>query len=57
MNSKGQNVIEYIVMVTAVLLVCVYFFLSGPMKQSVNATLNSMVNELNSVNSQITFGP
>ena len=55
MNSKGQNVIEYILMVTAVLIVCIYFFSIGPMKQSVNASLYSMVNEINTSNQQIQF--
>ncbi|MDE2027304.1 MAG: hypothetical protein KGJ11_02025 [Candidatus Omnitrophica bacterium] len=57
MNSKGQNIIEYILMVTAVLLVCIYFFTAGPMKQSVNTALNTMVNEIQNINSQINFSP
>ena len=52
-NSKGQNVAEYVLLVTAVLVVCIYFFTNGPMKQSVNASLGSVVNEINNINSQM----
>jgi Flp pilus assembly pilin Flp len=54
-NSKGQNVIEYVLLVAAVVIVCVYFISSGPMRQTLNATLNSMVNEVKNLNSQIKF--
>ncbi len=57
-NAKGQNMVEYILLVTAVLLVCIYFFTTqsgGPMPKSINATLNSMVNQINNINGQIKF--
>ena len=55
-NNKGQNLAEYIFFVTAVLLVCVYFFapFSGaPMYNAVNGTINSIVNQINIANSQL----
>ena len=54
-DSKGQNMVEYILLVTAVLLVCIYFFMtkSGPMSNSINASLNSIVNQVNNLNSEI----
>ena len=55
-NTKGQNIVEYILLVVAILLVCIYFFTNnGPMPNAVNATLNSIVNQLNNINSQIKF--
>ncbi len=57
-NSKGQNMVEYVLLVTAVLLVCIYFFTAssgGPMPGAINASLNSIVNQLNNLNSQIKF--
>ncbi len=57
-NSKGQNLIEYILLVIAVILVCMYFFLnqtSGPMGSSINAGLYSMVNEINNIQGEIKF--
>jgi hypothetical protein len=50
--------VEYVLLVTAVLLVCVYFFTAqsgGPMPSSLNASLNSMVNQINNLNGQIQF--
>jgi hypothetical protein len=48
--------VEYILLVTAVLLVCIYFSMPGGlMTQRVNATLNSMVNQIGTINSQIQF--
>ena len=54
-NAKGQNMVEYILLVTAVLLVCIYFFTShtGGMPNSLNASLNSMVNQIDNLNGQI----
>ena len=54
-NAKGQNMVEYILLVTAVLLVCIYFLnpATGPMTQSVNVSLNSILNQINTINSQI----
>ena len=52
-NNKGQNVVEYILLVTAVLLVCIYFLTSGMMSNRVSIGLNSVVNEINTANSLI----
>jgi uncharacterized protein (UPF0333 family) len=54
-NSKGQNLMEYILLVTAVLIVCIYFFTIGPMRQGINTGLNSVVNEINNVNGALQF--
>lgn len=57
-DSKGQNLIEYILLVAAVLLVCIYFFANqsgGPMGTSINASLNSILNQINNANGQIKF--
>lgn len=55
-NHKGQNVIEYILLCVAVLIVCIYFFANhGPMGNTVNASLGSMITEINNLNSQIQF--
>ena len=54
-NTKGQNITEYILLVAAVLVVCIYFFTAGPMQQSVNASLYSIVNQVNNINSEIQF--
>jgi len=47
--------VEYVLLVTAVLLVCVFFYSSstGPMPSLINATLNSMINQVNNLNGQI----
>ena len=55
-NAKGQNMVEYVLLVTAVLLVCIYFFTpmsGGLMPNAINASLNSIVNQINNINSQI----
>ena len=57
-NNKGQNLAEYVFFVTAVILVCVYFFAphaGAPMYTGVNATINSIVNQINVANSQLQF--
>lgn len=49
---------EYILLVVAVLIVCIYFLANqsgGPMGQSINASLNSIVNEIGNINSQINL--
>ena len=46
--------VEYVLLVVAVVLVCIYFFTTnGPMGQAVNASLNGIVNQINNINSQI----
>jgi preprotein translocase subunit SecG len=57
-KNKGQNMTEYILLVVAVLIVCIYFLANqsgGPMGQSINASLNSIVNEIGNINSQINL--
>ena len=47
--------VEYVLLVTAVLLVCIFFYNSstGPMSSVINATLNSTINLVNNLNGQI----
>jgi uncharacterized membrane-anchored protein len=53
-NARGQNMIEYVLLVVAVLLVCVFFFSSsGPMPALINASLNSMINQVDKLNGEI----
>ena len=53
-NNKGQNLVEYILLVTAVVVVSIYFCLPGGiMTRSVNGSLNSILNEINHANSEI----
>ena len=53
-DSKGQHMVEYVLLVVAILLVCIYFFTAkGPMPNAINATLNSIVNQINNINGQI----
>ena len=56
-DIKGQNMVEYVLLVTAVLIVCIYFFTSqsgnGPMAQGINAGLNGIINEINTGTSSI----
>ena len=56
-NKRGQNLVEYVLFVAAVLLVCIYFFTAGPMSQSVNTSLYTIVNQVNNPpnNTQIKF--
>lgn len=56
-NCKGQNVIEYVLLVVAVLIVCIIFFShnNGPMPQSLNTSLNGMVKHLDDLSGQIKF--
>lgn len=55
-HNKGQNTVEYVLLVAAVLLVCIYFFAAGgPMSQGVNSSLGSIVNDINHMNSNIQF--
>jgi hypothetical protein len=58
-DPRGQVLIEYVLFVTAVLIVCIYFFTVGPMKQSVSSGLNGMVHQINVApyNAQIVLPP
>lgn len=55
-NSRGQNVVEYILLVAAALIVCIVFYANpagGPMGQALNASLNGMINMVNTLNAEI----
>ena len=56
-DSKGQNMVEYVLLVTAVMIVCIYFFTAhsgrGSMTQAINSSLNSIVNEIDAGTSKI----
>jgi Flp pilus assembly pilin Flp len=57
-NSRGQNMIEYILLVAAVMAVCIFYFSSPKgsiMSQAINASLNGIVNEINNINSEINL--
>lgn len=56
-NFKAQNIIEYILLVVAVLLVFLVFLnpKSGPMKNSVEKTINGTVNMIDSAANEIKF--
>ena len=54
-KSKGQNLVEYILLVAAVVLVCLFFYTSGIMQKNVNTSLNSIVGELNGIKAQVQF--
>jgi hypothetical protein len=46
--------IEYVLLVVAVLLVCIFFYSSaGPMPALINASLNSMINQVDNLNGEI----
>jgi preprotein translocase subunit SecG len=57
-DAKGQNIVEYVMLVAAVIVVCVIFLqprAGGPMHDSVNAVLSGMVNQIDSGTSMIQF--
>ncbi|MBF0571278.1 MAG: hypothetical protein HQL12_05340 [Candidatus Omnitrophica bacterium] len=54
-DSKGQNLMEYVLLATAVILVSIYFLTNGSMSQSVSSSLGSIVKEIDNVNGEIQF--
>jgi hypothetical protein len=57
-ECKGQNIVELVMLVAAVVLVCIMFLrpqAGGPMHDSINAALNSMVSQINNGTSAIQF--
>jgi len=57
-RSKGQNIIEYVLLVTAVMVVAVIFFKplsSGHLHDALNASLNSAVTQINNLTNAIQF--
>lgn len=58
-NGKGQNIIEYILMMAAVIVVFLIFLNphSGPVKNSLERTLNSTVDKIANITAQINLQP
>ena len=57
-NSKGQNVIEYVLLVVAIVVVCLYYYSNlstSPMGSAVKSMLNSTVNMVNNLNSELKY--
>jgi len=56
-NHKGQNVVEYILIAVAVVLVGLVFLnpQSSPVKNSVETILNSTVNSIHNIAQSIHF--
>ena len=55
-DCKGQNIVEYVLLVAAVVVVCVVFFkpqAGNPMYDGVNASLGGMVTQINSFTNAI----
>ena len=57
MNNKGQNIVEYILLVVAVVLVCLVIASQngGPMKTATNTSLSSFEIQINHLNDEIKF--
>lgn len=56
-NRSGQNVIEYLLVTAAFLLVCITFFRpdTGPARTAMENVLNITVEGVNAMRSQIQF--
>ena len=55
-NSSGQNVVEYLLLVTTVLIVAIVFLgKNGPFHRSVEGVLNETVEQLNDLRNEINF--
>jgi len=57
-DIQGQNIVEYVLFVAAIILVCVVFLkpqAGSPMYDSMNTALNSMVTQINNGTSAIQF--
>ena len=55
-DQRGQNIIEYIFLVVAVLSVCLLFLgKKGHMRDRVQKSLDSTVNQIDKINKEITF--
>ena len=57
-DTKGQNVVEYVLLVVAVVVVCIVFLkpqAGSPMFDGINAGLSSMVTQINSGTSSINL--
>ncbi|MFA5087409.1 MAG: hypothetical protein WC552_00070 [Candidatus Omnitrophota bacterium] len=55
-NSKGQNILEYILLVVAFVLVVLYFLgPRGPFKRAVNDVLDGSIDQIDRMVHNITF--
>jgi len=57
-DCRGQNIIEYVLFVAAVIILCIVFLrpqAGGPMHDSINAALGSMVTQINNGINAIQF--
>jgi uncharacterized protein YoxC len=56
-NMRGQNIVEYILLVVAVLLVFLVILnpQSGTIKKSVETTINGTADQISIITSQIKF--
>ena len=55
MGSRGQNVVEYILLVTAVVLVFVAVFTNGGFRRAVEKNLNSVVPAIDQASDSLHF--
>lgn len=54
MNRKGQNIIEYLLLVTVLVIVCIFFLARrGPMENSMKKTLDTVDTSLIRLNAEI----
>lgn len=58
-NSKGQNVIEYLLVTAVFVLVCLVFFnpRNSPGKTALENITNDIVDDILRLNSEITYIP
>ena len=56
-NKKAQNVVEFILLAVAVILIFLAFLnpQTGPMKHSVNSLLNSTIDKIHNIAQEIKF--
>ena len=55
-DQKGQNVIEYILLAVAVLLVCIFFLgKQGPFKKAVENSLDTTIHRIDKASAEIKF--
>ena len=55
-NRKGQNVVEYILLVVAVVVVCIFFLRqNGPFKSAVEKSLDTTTQRIDKASSEIKF--
>lgn len=59
MNIRGQNVIEYVLLVVSVMIVCILFLgPNGKFKQTLeNSLTNLTLNRIDKASAEIKFNP